>query len=136
MISRAPTAGGQYHWVSEFAPKSWQKSLSYLLGESKAPRTHTHTHTIASPHSLSLLLFWLRLKNRVSLSLLQAGVAQWVGSRAVRPSRSSHRRSCRALCSYGTRTQKSTHCGRRRSSSCSSSSPRRHSISSAPDTSR
>lgn len=29
---RAQTAGGQYHWVSEFAPKSLQKPLSYLVG--------------------------------------------------------------------------------------------------------
>ena len=32
MASMAPTAGGQYHWVSEFAPKSWQKGMSYLVG--------------------------------------------------------------------------------------------------------
>ncbi|KAF2686929.1 amino acid permease-like protein [Lentithecium fluviatile CBS 122367] len=32
MASMAPTAGGQYHWVSEFAPKSCQKSLSYIVG--------------------------------------------------------------------------------------------------------
>lgn len=30
--SRAPTAGGQYHWVSEFAPPRYQKFLSYLVG--------------------------------------------------------------------------------------------------------
>ncbi|WPG98162.1 Hypothetical protein R9X50_00094800 [Acrodontium crateriforme] len=30
--SIAPTAGGQYHWVSEFAPPSLQKSLSYVVG--------------------------------------------------------------------------------------------------------
>lgn len=30
--SRAPTAGGQYHWVSEFAPPNCQKFLSYLVG--------------------------------------------------------------------------------------------------------
>ena len=30
--SRAPTSGGQYHWVSEFAPKSIQKFLSYIVG--------------------------------------------------------------------------------------------------------
>jgi choline transport protein len=30
--SRAPTAGGQYHWVSEFAPKSSQRFLSYIVG--------------------------------------------------------------------------------------------------------
>lgn len=29
---RAPTSGGQYHWVSEFAPRGCQKYLSYLTG--------------------------------------------------------------------------------------------------------
>ncbi len=32
MASMAPTAGGQYHWVSEFAPRQHQKLLSYLSG--------------------------------------------------------------------------------------------------------
>ena len=32
MASMAPTAGGQYHWISEFAPRSLQKQLSYLIG--------------------------------------------------------------------------------------------------------
>ncbi|KAK3323115.1 GABA permease [Cercophora scortea] len=32
MSSMAPTSGGQYHWVSEFAPASAQKFLSYLVG--------------------------------------------------------------------------------------------------------
>ena len=32
MSSIAPTAGGQYHWVSEFAPPSYQKILSYASG--------------------------------------------------------------------------------------------------------
>ncbi|KAK5115890.1 hypothetical protein LTR62_000346 [Meristemomyces frigidus] len=32
MSSMAPTAGGQYHWVSEFAHEDWQKWLSYLTG--------------------------------------------------------------------------------------------------------
>ncbi|KAL9527814.1 putative amino acid/polyamine transporter [Sphaerulina musiva] len=32
MASMAPTSGGQYHWVSEFAPKSFQKLLSYIVG--------------------------------------------------------------------------------------------------------
>ena len=32
MASIAPTAGGQYHWVSEFAPKPCQKILSYASG--------------------------------------------------------------------------------------------------------
>ncbi|KAI8943864.1 hypothetical protein NX059_001836 [Plenodomus lindquistii] len=32
MASMAPTAGGQYHWVSEFAPRNCQKFLSYMVG--------------------------------------------------------------------------------------------------------
>ena len=32
MASMAPTSGGQYHWVSEFAPRSCQKYLSYITG--------------------------------------------------------------------------------------------------------
>jgi len=29
---RAPTSGGQYHWVSEFAPEEYQQFLSYVVG--------------------------------------------------------------------------------------------------------
>ncbi|RMZ91501.1 hypothetical protein DV736_g1274, partial [Chaetothyriales sp. CBS 134916] len=32
MASMSPTAGGQYHWVSEFAPPQHQQLLSYLSG--------------------------------------------------------------------------------------------------------
>ncbi|KAI9700999.1 MAG: hypothetical protein M1836_001667 [Candelina mexicana] len=32
MASMAPTSGGQYHWVSEFAPQRYQKFLSYIVG--------------------------------------------------------------------------------------------------------
>ncbi|KAK4164247.1 amino acid permease-domain-containing protein [Cladorrhinum sp. PSN259] len=32
MASIAPTAGGQYHWVSEFSPSRVQKPLSYFIG--------------------------------------------------------------------------------------------------------
>ncbi|KAF2261345.1 amino acid transporter [Lojkania enalia] len=32
MASMAPTSGGQYHWVSEFAPRSCQRFLSYMVG--------------------------------------------------------------------------------------------------------
>ncbi|KAK4494302.1 hypothetical protein PRZ48_014600 [Zasmidium cellare] len=32
MASIAPTAGGQYHWVSELAPPKHQKMLSYIIG--------------------------------------------------------------------------------------------------------
>ena len=32
MASIAPTSGGQYHWVSEFSPKKYQRTLSYITG--------------------------------------------------------------------------------------------------------
>lgn len=32
MASMAPTSGGQYHWVSEFAPPQYQKVMSYFIG--------------------------------------------------------------------------------------------------------
>lgn len=32
LSSMSPTAGGQYHWVSEFAPEGWQKGMSYAAG--------------------------------------------------------------------------------------------------------
>lgn len=32
MSSIAPTAGAQYHWVSEFAPENCQRVLSYITG--------------------------------------------------------------------------------------------------------
>ncbi|KAH7067154.1 GABA-specific permease [Paraphoma chrysanthemicola] len=32
MASMAPTSGGQYHWVSELAPRKYQKFLSYMVG--------------------------------------------------------------------------------------------------------
>ncbi|KAK2877814.1 hypothetical protein FQN49_001171 [Arthroderma sp. PD_2] len=32
MASMAPTAGGQYHWISEFSPRNSQKFLSYIIG--------------------------------------------------------------------------------------------------------
>lgn len=39
MASMAPTAGGQYHWVSEFAPPSFQKPLSYIVGTNQTHST-------------------------------------------------------------------------------------------------
>lgn len=29
---RAPTSGGQYHWISEFSPRKYQRIISYLMG--------------------------------------------------------------------------------------------------------
>ncbi|KAL4776113.1 amino acid/polyamine transporter I [Aspergillus nidulans var. acristatus] len=32
IASMSPTSGGQYHWVSEYAPRRYQKFLSYITG--------------------------------------------------------------------------------------------------------
>ncbi|PTU24240.1 hypothetical protein P175DRAFT_0553513 [Aspergillus ochraceoroseus IBT 24754] len=32
LASMSPTSGGQYHWVSEFAPRRYQRFLSYITG--------------------------------------------------------------------------------------------------------
>lgn len=32
MASMAPTSGGQYHWVSEFSPRKYQKFMSFVTG--------------------------------------------------------------------------------------------------------
>jgi hypothetical protein len=32
IIHREPTAGGQYAWVSVFAPERWKKPASYIVG--------------------------------------------------------------------------------------------------------
>lgn len=39
MGSMAPTSGGQYHWVSEFSPRKYQKFLSYIVGPCAASAT-------------------------------------------------------------------------------------------------
>jgi hypothetical protein len=30
--NRAPTAGGQYHWISELSTRKYQKVLGYITG--------------------------------------------------------------------------------------------------------
>lgn len=42
MASMSPTAGGQYHWVSEFAPRKYQKVLSYYSGENLSTDLEYH----------------------------------------------------------------------------------------------
>lgn len=42
MASMAPTPGGQYHWVSEFAPPQFQKFLSFLIGMSNTVHYTEH----------------------------------------------------------------------------------------------
>jgi len=40
---RSPTAGGQYHWVSEFSPRWCQKYLSYITGRAHSICYHLFT---------------------------------------------------------------------------------------------
>ena len=40
MASMAPISGGQYHWVSEFAPPKYQKFLSYFTGRLHSPESN------------------------------------------------------------------------------------------------
>ncbi|TQV91239.1 GABA permease [Cordyceps javanica] len=49
MASMAPIAGAQYHWVSEFAPRSMQKVLSYVSG-------WTSTLALQAGNALGILL--------------------------------------------------------------------------------
>ena len=42
LILRSPTAGGQYHWVSEFSPPWCQKYLSYITGTDLFPSYLQH----------------------------------------------------------------------------------------------
>ena len=39
-MSSEPTAGGQYHWVSVFAPPKYRKILSFLVGMSLPSTLH------------------------------------------------------------------------------------------------
>lgn len=51
MASMAPTSGGQYHWVSEFAPYNLQKFLSFIIGELGDPRP-----TVYADHKCRMVL--------------------------------------------------------------------------------
>lgn len=44
MSSMAPTSGGQYHWVSEFASPRYQKFLSYITGKDESRLSSVASH--------------------------------------------------------------------------------------------
>lgn len=59
MASMAPTAGGQYHWVSEFAPRSAQKFLSFIVGMANAGNQYSlpqliKTYRLAMLHRMAV----------------------------------------------------------------------------------
>lgn len=57
MASMAPISGGQYHWVSEFAPDSVQKQLSYLTGKLIRLCQFRHPFLVQNSSSPDLLFF-------------------------------------------------------------------------------
>ncbi|KAK4902333.1 hypothetical protein LTR27_001237 [Elasticomyces elasticus] len=54
MASMAPIAGAQYHWVSEFAPESCQRFLSYITGYVGRHRRHAKQFLISIAMQLVL----------------------------------------------------------------------------------
>jgi choline transport protein len=62
VTSREPTTGGQYHWVSVFAPVRYRKVLSYMVGESDVAlplqSTTIDTKTPALPPGWMCALGW------------------------------------------------------------------------------
>jgi choline transport protein len=52
MVSMMPTSGAQYHWVSELAPRKYQKFLSYVVGMSLA---------ILQLNKRTILTYWFRV---------------------------------------------------------------------------
>ena len=57
MSDRAPTSGGQYHWVSEFSPPEYQKFASYAAGQTSS-RAHLVNSRLTSAGWMSTLA-WL-----------------------------------------------------------------------------
>lgn len=58
MLGSAPTDGGQYHWVSEFAPPHLQKFLSYSSGKLTLLHCNYYAVTYSTTGWLSALA-WL-----------------------------------------------------------------------------
>jgi len=52
----APISGGQYHWVSEFAPPKYQKFLSYISGKI---RLNDRLHLPSQNSKLTICLGWM-----------------------------------------------------------------------------
>jgi hypothetical protein len=51
-----PTAGGQYHWVSVFAPPKYRKILSFLVGMSLPSTALPVQSVIANPRPARLFM--------------------------------------------------------------------------------
>lgn len=93
MASMAPVAGAHYHWVSEFAPESCQRILSYVTGCVMGLRNastlilasnayHSWTSTLAwqSGNAGSLLLVGTLMQTVIRLNCPTYGSPNWHGA--------------------------------------------------------
>ncbi|KAJ4144377.1 hypothetical protein LMH87_003261 [Akanthomyces muscarius] len=76
MASMAPTAGGQYHWVSEFAPRQHQKLLSYLSGWLSAVSWQSIV-------ALDAFLIGSIIQGLITLNNMSYSPARWQGTLLV-----------------------------------------------------
>ncbi|OAQ62485.2 GABA permease [Pochonia chlamydosporia 170] len=78
MASMAPIAGSQYHWVSEFAPESWQKGLSYVSG-------WTSTLGLQAGNAMGNLLVGTLLQTVIAVNNPEYDSPLWQGTLLVLP---------------------------------------------------
>ncbi|KAK4580113.1 hypothetical protein LTR86_000316 [Recurvomyces mirabilis] len=74
MASMAPTAGGQYHWVSEFAPREHERFLSYLTGWLCKQVLGWQTGLCATAYGAALAL-----QAMIAINHADYSVPQWQG---------------------------------------------------------
>jgi hypothetical protein len=72
---------GQYHWVSEFAPKEHQKFLSYVVGKF-APRVAMRHSTQARQLTFRRLAVCLRMADRYRVDRFPG---RWTDTRPHHP---------------------------------------------------
>ncbi|KAK5694409.1 hypothetical protein LTR17_024831 [Elasticomyces elasticus] len=70
MASMAPIAGAQYHWVSEFAPESCQRFLSYITGWSS-------TLAWQSGNAIGIFIVGSLIQTIISINDESYGFAAW-----------------------------------------------------------
>lgn len=73
MSSMSPTAGGQYHWVSEFAPRKYQKVLSYYSGWLTAVGWQVYLASVC-------FLVGTTIQGLITLNNVNYGYERWHGT--------------------------------------------------------
>jgi choline transport protein len=73
MSSMSPTAGGQYHWVSEFSPRKYQKVLSYYSGWLTAVGWQVYLASVC-------FLVGTTIQGLITLNNVNYGYERWHGT--------------------------------------------------------